>query len=155
MKITLIIFGLLISLKSTFAFESNLVTILRTDNKETIYLNLVTDDLGDLVKINVVSEKRTQSATVEKILSGATLFTEKAISVIKIKSSDLDRVHGGHVELKYLKKFRIFRSNIFGSVKLKILKDNAGLWHLYHSGQVVKQINITPYTWGIRKIQLN
>lgn len=135
-----------------FAKESRLLSILQTDNNEEISMNLETDEFNDLVKIKVISSKRIQSANVEAILHGATLYKQKGISVIKLKSSDLDKVLGGHVTLIYLQRFRMFASNDFGNIELKVSKNANEEWEISYNGEKINQIFITPYTWGIRKI---
>lgn len=151
-KLFTLVTVMILSSSAWCAKESDLVTIFRTDKKETIWMNIVTDDNNDILKIKVVSKKRTQSATIPEIYEGATLFKQKGISVMKLKSSDLDAQQGGFVDLIYLKKFNFFSSNTYSTVTFRVLKDQSGVWKIFHNNSPVKQINITPYTWGIREL---
>lgn len=151
-KFLLLMLTLCTSVSSSIAGENELLTIFRTDKKELMWMNIVTDDNNEILNIKVISNKRTQSANIAQIYEGATLFTQKAISVIKLHSTDLDSQLGGYVKLIYLKKFRIFKNNIYGEVELRVLKNEEGKWRVYHNGKVVNQVLITPYTWGIRTL---
>ncbi len=137
--------------------KSNLLaTITRTDNNEKIQIKLNTDENNDLKYIKVISIKRTQKVPLDKIRSknGATLLRKKGIKVARLQSDDLDKVFGGHVKFIYLKKFNVFSRNEYGALRLKILKDKNDKWSLYKNGKSTKNIFVTPYRWGIKKVEI-
>jgi len=133
-----------------------LATITRTDNNEKIQIKLTTDENNDLNYIKVISIKRTQKVSLEKIRSknGATLLKRRGIKVARLQSDDLDKVFGGHVKFIYLKKFNVFSRNEYGALRLKILKDENGKWSLYEEDKPTKNIFVTPYRWGIKKVEI-
>lgn len=133
-----------------------LATITRTDNNEKIQIKLNTDENNDLNHIKVISIKRTQKVSLEKIRSknGATLLRRRGIKVARLQSDDLDKVFGGHVKFIYLKKFNVFTRNEYGALRFKILKDKNDHWSLYKDGKPTKNIFVTPYRWGIKKVEI-
>ena len=72
----------------------------------------------------------------------------------RLRSDDLDKVLGGHVNFIYLKKFNIFSKNIYGAIKLRILKNKSGNWLLFKKSKPIKKILVTPYSWGIKRVLL-
>ena len=135
---------------------SLLATITRTDNNEKIQIKLNTDENNDLNHIQVISVKRTQKVSLEKIRSknGATLLRRRGIKVAKLQSDDLDKVFGGHVKFIYLRKFNVFSRNDYSALRFKILKDKNDRWSLYKDGKLAKNIFVTPYRWGIKKVDI-
>ena len=74
---------------------------------------------------------------------------EKGISIIKLKGPNLNPETGGVIKIIYLKEYKIIGSSIYRSIPLKI-KKSEGRWNLYYQGTIVKNFNVTPYTWGVR-----
>jgi hypothetical protein len=147
---------LLVSAGNAVSKTKELITLTRTDNNEKIQIKLKTDTNDDLEFIKVTSIKRTQKVPLEKIRrqSGATLLKRKGIKVARLQSDDLDKAFGGHVKFIYLKKFNIFSRNEYGAIRLRILKNKSGNWSLFHKSKQVKEIFVTPYRWGIKKVEL-
>ena len=147
---------LLICSFSAFTKTVEFLNITRTDNNEQIQMHLTTDELGDLVNIKVISKKRTQKVSFDKIRSkkGATLMRKSGVKVARLQSDDLDKALGGHVKFIYLKKFNVFSKNKYGAISLKVLKDREGKWALFYKEKVVREIHLTPYRWGIKKVSI-
>ena len=59
------------------------------------------------------------------------------------------------VKFIYLKKFNVFSRNEYGALRFKILKDKNDHWSLYKDGKPTKNIFVTPYRWGIKKLKSN
>lgn len=158
MSIKNIFFSAFLILTTSLAFgkSKGLATIIRTDNNEKITITLNTDINDDLESIIVTSKKRTQNVSFKKIRSnsGATLLKRRGIKVARIQSDDLDKVHGGHINFIYLKKFNIFSKNTYGLIKLRILKSKSGKWSLFKKSKAINKILVTPYSWGIKKVRL-
>jgi len=141
---------------SALGKSTKLVSVFRTDNGQSIELLLNTDVNNDLKSIKIASKKGVKVFHIKKIKSknGATLLRKSGIKVARIQSDDLDKVLGGHVKFIYLKKFKMLGKNIYGVVRLRVLKNANDDWYLYHNGKKISEIAVTPYRWGIKKINI-
>ena len=145
---------LILAVSSINATEVNLIKIIRSDNQEKVQLKIGIDGDNSLKYLKIISITKTQKFDLEKIRSsdGATALTKNGIDVVRLKSNDIDKVLGGYVQLIYLKKFNVFKSNKYETVTLRALKSGKGIWKLFYKGKSIKNITVVPYRWGIKRV---
>ena len=132
--------------------EAVLLKINRKDNNIVNHLYLTTSDENHLVNVYIDLPGPRKFHNVTSIRSGTGIYFQKGIAIISLQSDDLDEALGGHVKLIYLKEYNLASKNIYGSINLKILKDEENNWSLFKGENEVSSVDAYPYTWGIKKL---
>ncbi len=150
---TILILSLIFSLSAFSGDKQKVLNIVNTKNINEFASIYINSGNNQITSIEIITNKEEKKYSIKSIQQGQTLLKKRGIKVIYIESKNLNPSTGGDVNIRYLKKFKLFGSD-YRNFKLTLEKVN-GLWEFKSNGIVVKELSITPYSLGISEIRLD
>ena len=133
------------------ADSQQVLEIINSETKETAVLSVTLDE-ENLAGFELKTKKKTKKISLKDASKGKTLLRKRGVKVISIKARNLKPDEGGRVTITYLKKFRLFGSK-YGRLRIKLQKLEDS-WQVFHKGDLVTELIVTPHSLGISSIEL-
>ena len=138
----------------SFAKVVPLVSIVEKDTGNVTNLTLYTNNLGHIEKLRVKSIIRSQWVKKSELSgNGKTLFSKMGVSIITLKSHNMDEKFGGDVIIDYLAEYNLFSSNVRKQLQMQLVKSKER-WILKYRNRKVSKIIVTPHSKGIESLRV-
>ena len=122
----------------------------KCDYKITLYTN----NFGHIIKMRVSSPAQIQWVEKEDLLgNGKTLHSKLGISIIILKSYNMDEKFGGDVTLNYLVEYNILSPSKRKNLNMQLLR-KSGKWLLKYRNRKVDRLEVIPYSKGIQELKV-